>query len=554
VQLNNTFTLSLINLRKEDLNIEYNYARDSNQFEINLSLNESIENGVLEINFGDLIIKTRSQEEKVLLKSNFSFSGIVGFKNKNIQAIALLFAQIARVILFITLGFGFITLSENGFWPIIQSIQLIDLLFLIDIPISQNIASYSNHIKKSPISLIPNPLKNISILSCTLEKRFNERELGCLIFENMGGFLIILLVIFSLTGLHHFLVKYQRRQYRMKVDSKWIRMILMIINFVAHPRKTLKLLRYSFVDCMLYSFIQTRYYGSSSIYQLANSIIGVSLLSIMILVIIFYSVIIWASSDLKNNSEIVKNYYPIYRERNIDLSNGWFQRYYESVEMMKNALIIFALYFLNDKGDWQIQIVFFIQLIFIVNLYCSKPFQNHSKNVFEKRNQLTFCMMILLMIISESRLLDLKQSYKYYIIGNMMIGILTVFFILVIKYSIATSLKNVINFLTNLQKDRQRIDFLKNKVKKEEGEISRLDLINESMIFLNNNDQSIVIDALNNSRVEHKSNEGLKERERTLEAPDGNIEIYLDRDNIKESKESIKITIPSSIQSEHRRE
>lgn len=183
--------------------------------------------------------------------------------------------------------YGFIIIgiligAEDAAYYLIRLLSIMNVLFLTEIDYGRPTEEFMSRIRKSWWTLLWNPLKDLIVIPCSLIRRYNDFGLTCLYLDNFGGFVLVFFVVmvafFVKFAMTRRIVSKIEQGKDIKTLHKMVRRSELILNkHFAH-----KILKFTFLDLVLYSLIQIKSFGYITTYHILNCLIGVVSLSLPI--------------------------------------------------------------------------------------------------------------------------------------------------------------------------------------------------------------------------------------------------------------------------------
>ena len=172
--------------------------------------------------------------------------------------------------------------AEKSCFYLVQIFSIMNVMFLTNIDYGRANEEFISRLKHSVLYLLWNPLRELQVIPCSLINRYNDFGLTCLYLDNFGGFVLLFFVIMVA-----FIIKFaMMRVVKNRIDEgrdatklyKYVRRSEIILNkHLAH-----KVIKFSFIDLVLYSLIQIKSFGYITSYHIFNCLIGVVSISIPI--------------------------------------------------------------------------------------------------------------------------------------------------------------------------------------------------------------------------------------------------------------------------------
>ena len=356
-------------------------------------------------------------------------------------------------------------LSISSALALIKIQQMLDFLLFLNVSHPSNVKSFLQIFSQSVFQDLPNGLSFLTDDSCNItQERFLEEEVSCHIFENLGNYIV--LVIMFLTAKICSLALYRVTLKKSKKISSFFKAQSekMGLSFWLEVMESIQL------DVFMTFFlgIMKTQLEKTKVSEI-NFLIG-SLASFVAIVVNFGLIFLThrafqATSDDSKIDIHIKNDYKKYEFLIEDYKGkSLFQRFFRPLNNIKDLLLSFSLVVLHDIPSLQIGSIGLWLLIMSVGTVIERPYKGNKDNFVEGLRGFIYLGCCGIMLVQSAVQNTWARKKQYQVIGYPMIGLISILIIFNLGMSIYES------FLSLKEKFTAVKNFLCRRVQQKDGE------------------------------------------------------------------------------------
>ena len=332
--------------------------------------------------------------------------------------------------------------------------QMLDFLLLLNVSHPSNVRSFLQILSQSVFEDLPNGLHFLTDDSCNIQmQKFIEEEVSCQIFENLGNF-IVLVILFVLAKIVFYLLHHLTKDKKGKV-SEFIkkRNEDMGLMFWIDLMEGIQL------DVFMTFFLGVMKSGSEESKVSEFNFLTVTLLAFVALFVnlsisfLTHRAFQATSKDKNKTDKFIKANYKKYEYLIEDFrGETFFQKFFRPLNNAKDLLISFSLVVLHDIPILQIGTIALWLLAMLVGTLTEKPYKEMKENITEGLRGAIYFGCCLVMMLQSAIQNSWTRKAQYQFVGYpmiAMIGVLIVFNIGISVYENYCSIKEFASKIKN---------------------------------------------------------------------------------------------------------
>ena len=330
--------------------------------------------------------------------------------------------------------------------------QMLDFLLLLNVDHPSNAKSFLQVLSQSVLEGIPNGLRFLTDDSCKVDlDRFIEEDVSCQIFENLGNYIILVLLFLLVKAMFYVISVLTQEKYE-KISSFFkTRNQKMGLSFWLEVMEGIQL------DIFMTFFLSVMKDDSenSKILKL-NFLIGSlsAFLAVVGNIGLFFLThrAFQATSKNKKIDGFIKQQYGKYKYLIEDFKRKtFFQRFFRPPNNIKDLLISFSLVILHDIPILQIGTIALWLLGMLAVTIFQKPFLQKKDNIIEALKGFIYLGCCAVMMIQSAVQTSWKRKTQYRFVGYPMIAMISILIVYNIGLSIYQTYRSIKSILIKLK-------------------------------------------------------------------------------------------------------
>lgn len=445
IQLMGTYYYLMSKLRSDLVTFEPVWEKATDRLTINLIFTQTtVSNASIALTFVDLLVQDTNGDSWMLRSRTVEFRQIDFYEIPKMQTALATIGDFFFIWSCVTLGISAIALNPEAFFINMRMQQTLELLLMLNIGKPANLLALVENFQLSLVAKLYNPFKKIIVTDCGLPGTFSQKGLGCLIFDNIGGFcfwFIVFIVVMNVVHIIHRLVvkpdknavPASQRTGRTEVapvvapgaeapetpPKPPVSKLVALVTFVKENLEWPSLMNFFFcffIDLSLHSLLQVINARKSPNYFAFNSIFGIILFFLCAFYIVANYLLVNAFASEREVFLENKAYFLLFIATD---KPKRLQKFYTSFMFAKYFILISVVVLFNDFEFVHCLLFLIVQALFVFRWMLPPPYTAKDRNVREMVHE-GFLLATAIVIFLGTSLLRVfsNQLTRYTILGS----------------------------------------------------------------------------------------------------------------------------------------